>query len=304
MLQKNKKHIRRVFKKRRKEVGEITGEASRQLDKHVFNKISNDKRPTSWRFIFSWLFLFVVLIGGVGIQARALGRYYIGNTPVAGGELVEGITGEFSNANPLFATSPVDTSVSRLLFNGLLKYDQNGNLVPDIAASWTVDERGTTYTVVLKNNVRWHDGSRLVSEDVVYTIEALQNPDTRSPFNLSWQGVRVSAADENTVVFTLPNPLSSFVYSLTQPIVPARILKTIPFSQLRSDDFNNKNPIGTGPFVWGGIISIDDGGEALTKRIQLNRNEAYYMGTPKLSRYTIETYENETSLKDALTEVV
>ncbi len=297
---KTKKRIKKLFKKRRKDVEGLTDGASKHLDKHVFKKISKDNGHTSWRFIISWLLLFVVLIGGVGIQARALGRYYTGSTPVGGGEFVEGIVGDFGNANPLFATSAVDTAVSRLLFNGLLKYDDSGELVPDIASSWTVDERGTTYTVVLKNNVRWHDGTRVVSEDVVYTIEALQNPDTRSPFNLSWRGVKVQSVDENTVVFTLPNPLSSFIYSLTQPIVPSRILGNIPYGQLRSSDFNNKNPIGTGPFVWSGVINNTSQGDDLTQTIRLSANENYFLGAPKLSRYTIDTFDTQAEVKSAL----
>lgn len=291
------KKIKRRLRKRRRQVEAFAGDANRQLDKLVFRKIDNFQNV--WRFISTWLLLLIVLVSGVAIQARALGRYYIGTRPVGGGEFVEGIVGTFTNVSPLYATTPVDTSVSRLLFNGLLKYDDAGKLVGDLAESWSVDEPGTTYTVVLKPSLKWHDGESVTSADVVFTIQAIQNPDTRSPYNLSWQGVTVAAVDERTVTLVLPKPLSSFVYSLTQGIVPKHRLGELPFAQIRSDDFNNRTPVGTGPFQWNSM-QTEQVGDASRQRIRLKAYANYHFGEAKLNRYTIETYENQSSVVDAL----
>lgn len=299
MPQPDTKRLKRRLRKRRQKVEEFTDEASRQLEKHVFKKIDNSVN-IAWRFIASWLLLLIVLVGGVAIQARALGRYYLGPEPAPGGEYVEGIEGALSNANPIFAASNTDTAVSRLLFGGLLKYDNNGKLVGDLAESWVVDPAGTTYTIKLRPNVKWHDGEKVTSADVVFTIQAIQNPDTKSPYNLSWQGVVATAPDPSTVVLTLSNPLTSFAYSLTQGIIPKHRLGAVPFAQLRSNEFSSRQPIGTGPFVWGGVINLETVGDIQRQRIAFRANEDYHLGAPKISRYIIETYPAQADIVNAL----
>jgi peptide/nickel transport system substrate-binding protein len=294
------KKLKRRFRKRRKQVGELTDQAGRQLDKHILDHIDGFSDSTAWRFVVSWLLLLIVLLGGVAIQARALGRYYLGPHPIAGGEYVEGMEGLFSNASPIFATSGADTSVSKLLFSGLLRYNENGALVGDLAESWSTDSSGTVYTIKLRPNMHWHDGVNITSADVVYTILAIQNPDTRSPYNLSWQGVAVSAPDDQTVVMTLPNPLASFSASLTIGIVPKHRLSNVPYAQLRSDEFNTRLPIGSGPFTWGGVNSLETAGEIEHQRISFSADENYHLGKPKLSRYVIETYPAQSEVVNAL----
>lgn len=294
------KQLKRRFRKRRKQALELRGEAGRQLDKHLLDHVDSSLGTAAWRFVVSWLLLLVVLLGGVAIQAQALGRYYLGSQPLAGGEYVEGIEGLFSTASPIFATSNVDASVSKLLFSGLLRYNEKGDLVGDLAESWSTDAGGTTYTIKLRPNIYWHDGEKITSADVVYTISAIQNPDTQSPYNLNWRGVAVSALDDLTVVMTLPNPLASFSTSLIQGIVPQHRLSSVPYAQLRSDEFNTRLPVGSGPFIWGGSISLDAGGEKKHQRITFQGDPKYHLGEPKLSHYIIETYPAQSEIIDAL----
>lgn len=297
MIRPQGKKLKRGFKKRRRQVEALAGTANDQLDKLVFKKIDNIQNV--WRFIVTWLMLLVVLVSGVAIQARALGRYYIGVQAVGGGEFVEGIQGVFSNANPIYATSSVDTSVSRLLFSGLLKYDDNGQLVGDLAESWSVDEAGKVYTVILKPSLKWHDGEPITSDDVVFTIQAIQNADTRSPYNLSWQGVGVAAVDSRTVTLSLPNPLTAFAYSLTQGIIPKHRLGELPYAQLRSDDFNNRTPVGSGPFQWNSMQS-EQTDESTHQRIRFKAFENYHFGRTKLDRYTVETFDSQDKIINAM----
>jgi len=292
------KRIKRVFRKRRQQVGDITFEANQHLDRHFFKRIN--KLQHSWRFITSWV-VFAILIGlGLALQIRSADKYYLFGKPVAGGEFVEGIQGSFSNANPIYAVSSVDTSVSRLIFSGLVKYDNNGKITGDLAEKWTIDEKATTYTFILHNNAFWHDGKEVTAEDVVFTIQAIQNPDTLSPYNLNWQGVAIKALDKKTVQITLPSPLTSFIYSLTQGIVPKHVLQSIPFAQLRSSEFNNRSPIGSGPFSWIGFNVLSNSDDALRQRVLLQNHPGYHLGEPKLDRYTIEVFGEDSGAIEAL----
>lgn len=293
-----KKRFKRVFRKRRRQVEGMTVEANRQLDKHVFKRINN--LQYSWRFITTWLLLVVFIASGLIVQIRYLDRYYLFDTPVAGGEFVEGVQGSFSNANPIYAVSAADTSVSKLVFSGLLKYDDNGNLTGDLSEKWTVDENMETYTFIIRPNAFWHDGREVTAEDVVYTIHAIQNPDTLSPYNLSWQGVVVRAVDKKTVQMILPSPLTSFAYSLTQGIVPKHLLESTPYPQLRSSEFNNRTPVGSGPFIWSAFATLSNSDDALRQRITLKSHPAYHLGEPKLDRYTLEVFGQESEIVKAL----
>ena len=167
------------------------------------------------RFAFSWLFLVLLLTGTIVTQTYALDRLYREETGADGGVYTEALEGEFTNFSPLFAVSTSDTTVSKLVFSGLFERDKNGQLQPDMAESISRSDRGNEYTVVLRPNLKWHDGTTLTSADVVYTVNAIKNPETDSPYRTVWEGITVKAVDETTVQFILPNAFAPFQEQLT-----------------------------------------------------------------------------------------
>src|SRR6185295_16065212 len=112
---------RRRFRRSQRQLEGIGSGAEQQLDRHLFRRLGRLYEVR--RFLLSWLLLMILLIGGTIIQTRALGGYYLGVKPLAGGIYSEGIVGSFTNANPIFASSEVDNAVSKLLFSSLLDYD-------------------------------------------------------------------------------------------------------------------------------------------------------------------------------------
>lgn len=288
---------RRRFRYRKRQVEDISSQAEDHLDRHFFRRLSRlaDVR----RFVISWVLLLILLIAIVILQIRGLGNYYLHTQPLPGGTYTEGILGSFTNANPLYATGSVDSDVARLVFAGLLKYDQNNHLVGDLANKWEVDEHGVRYTVHLRPNLTWQDGQSLTAADVAFTYHIIQNPDAKSPLASSWQGISVIAQDAHTVVFTLPNPLSSFPYSLTNGIVPQHSLASFPTAQLRSINFNTANPMGSGPFKWQAIEVHGDTPATREQRIALVPNEHYYGGKPKLDKFIIRSFHDEKQLLDS-----
>jgi peptide/nickel transport system substrate-binding protein len=290
----SKLKFRRSFHKSQRQVEGLSLQAEAGLERLFFKRLSNLGHV--WRFIVGWVLLLVLILGGLITQLEGLSNHYQTVQPVAGGTYTEGILGSFTNANPLFATSEVDTAVSRLVFDGLFRYDQHNQLVGNLATSYDVDPHGTVYTVHLRPDVRWQDGQPLTADDVVFTYGVIQNPDAQSPLAASWQGIKVAKKDAQTVTFTLPTPLSSFAYNLTNGIVPQHLLASHPVGELRTIDFNTVNPVGSGPFKWSALQVERSGSDDSEVLIALKANTTYHGGAPKLDSFVVDAFSRQASL--------
>lgn len=285
------------MKRSRVAVGDLGVQTEEHLDRHLFRRLARLYEVR--RFISAWLLLVAALMTGVILQNRALSSYYQVLRPVPGGTYTEGIVGAFTNANPLYAAGGVDRAVSQLLFSSLLAYDQDNQLVGDLATSWEVDDSGLRYTLHLRQDVKWHDGQPFTAADVIFTYQTIQNPDAKSYLSSSWQGITFEQADDYTVVFILPNTLSSFPYALTNGIVPKHLLSTTPLVQLRSVAFNTIEPVGTGPFAWDAIEVVGTNVDSRQERLALNANQQYHAGTPKLQRFVVRSFRSEEQMLES-----
>lgn len=250
------------------------------------------------RFLSAWVGLVGLLCIVTAATAIQINRLSQKNAPMNGGTYTEGLVGASNNLNPLFSGGSIDDSATQLMFNGLLRYNTRGELVPDLATELKVDDTSRKeYTLTLRRDVQWHDGQPFTAADVVYTIGAIQNPATRSSLFASWQGVKVSATSDYQVKFELPAPFAPFANALTQPIVPKHLLADIPYQKLRTSNFNTA-PVGTGPFEFVALRSDT------TKQLQieLKKNKSYYRGTPKLDRFVLHAYADDEKLAKALRE--
>lgn len=286
--------MRRKFRRGRKQVEVIGTQAEEHIDNNFFKRLPHLFGVR--RFVVSWIFLLVVLASSVALQTRSLGGYYQQLKPAPGGTYAEGMVGNFTNANPLYATGVVDGSVSRLIFAGLLRYDASNNLVGDLAEKWTIDDSGKVYTVKLRSNLTWHDGQPLTADDVVFTIQTIQNPDAGSPLFASWRGITTKSIDDRTVTFTLSNTFAPFIYSLTTGIIPKHSLISVQPAQLRSSLFNTAHPIGAGPFKWEAIEVTGNDPQSRQQNIGLRAFEHYHGASPALGRFIIKTYADESHL--------
>ncbi|HEX7632875.1 MAG TPA: ABC transporter substrate-binding protein, partial [Candidatus Saccharimonadales bacterium] len=286
-----KLRFRRRLRKGQKQVEGLGTQAEQQIEQHVFLRFG--RLAPVRRFVISWILLIVLLIGGVAFQNIYLSNYFQTLKPVPGGIYNEGVIGTFTSANPLYATSNADSTVSHLLFSGLLTYNDQNQLVGDLASDYSVDARGVNYTVHLRPNLKWQDGQPLTSADVLYTYQMIQNPDAKSPLQSSWTGVKVSAPDARTVVFTLPSPLASFPYNMTNGIVPQHLLANIPPTDLRSADFNTVHPVGSGPFSWQAIQVQGATPATAQEQIALVPFSGYQGGKPKLQEFIVHVYADE-----------
>jgi peptide/nickel transport system substrate-binding protein len=198
--------------------------------------------------------LLLVLIAGVGV---IIGLAYLpsqsdgGPMPAEGGSYVEGVAGEPSLINPLYATSnSVDADLSRLIFSGLVKLGPKGGVQPDMADVPNVTQDGLTYIFELHDNLFWQDGEPLDADDVVFTIDLIKDPSFDGDPVLAdlYKDVEVEASGSGTVVMTLQEPFAPFLArAATVGILPEHLLAGVDAAALREAPFN-RQPVGSGPF--------------------------------------------------------
>ena len=165
----------------------------------------------------------------------------------------EGMVGSPVSITPITARTRADRALVGLVFSGLVRPDPAGGYEPDLAESWTSDAEGTTWTVTIRPDATWQDGAPVTAADVVYTVEALKNPDAAGGAAASWAEVTATAIGPRTVQFSLATPLGGFLAALCQPLLPAHLLADVPFADLAESDFA-RLPVGTGPFA---LVELD-----------------------------------------------
>jgi len=96
--------------------------------------------------------------------------------PESGGVYSEALIGQISRLNPLLdLNNEADRTVNRLLYSTLFYFDDRGFPRPDLAESWGVSPEGDIYNVTLRADARWHDGTPVTSDDVLFTIDLIRN---------------------------------------------------------------------------------------------------------------------------------
>ncbi|MCX8154144.1 MAG: ABC transporter substrate-binding protein, partial [Candidatus Bathyarchaeota archaeon] len=172
--------------------------------------------------------------------------------------------------NPLLTTSYYDLTVYDNIFDSLAeRWDLiDMEMVPALATSWEVASDQKTWTVHLRQGVKWHDGVEFTADDVKFTFDSAMNEEIASPTGAFVKEIlgspdNIEVVDKYTVVFRLPKPYAYFVETiLASYIIPKHVLENVPPSDWASHPFNTASgsykvgaytaygPIGTGPYVY------------------------------------------------------
>jgi peptide/nickel transport system substrate-binding protein len=283
-------------KKFSRRVKKAEGATTRHAHKFIITRL--DSIRSVRRHIISWLLLVGVMIAAVAAQFIWFQRSYQTTAPAAGGTYAEGALGPIETLNPLYAASSAEVAASRLLFSTLYGYDETGHLRGDLAKNIKIDESGKLYTVTLRPDARWSDGTLLTAQDVAFTVNLIKNPETRSPQRLNWQDVKVKAVDDATVQFTLPAVYASFPHALTFAILPRHVLKDVAPGAVRENTFS-QSPVGSGPFSFR-LLQSASGVQAAHKIVHMTANEAYYDGAPLLNRFEVHAFDSQEAIVRAL----
>ena len=296
--QKGWKQLRAVRldrKKYAKRMRKVETATRRHAHRFIVRRIDNIRLVA--REITTWLVLLGLLIAGLGVQLFWSQGGYMATASRGGGVYVEGAIGEIKSVNPLFVSTNAEASVARLVFSSLYGYDTTGSLKQDLATAMVVDETQRVYTVSIRNNAKWHDGTPVTAKDVVFTINLIKNPAVYSPLRVNWLDVSVAAVNDTTVRFTLPAVYAAFPHALTFPIVPEHLLKDVSPSAVRENTYS-RAPVGSGPFKFRLLQEADSANSHRTVHLQANQD--YYAGAPKLSRFELHAYPSEATLIKAV----
>lgn len=239
--------------------------------------------------------ILVILTAGI-ILVNNVAHRYLKVSPATGGKMTVGIVGQPYLLNPIVTqANEADTELESLIYSSLFTIDDQNNLKPSLAEKYDVSEDGKTYTIILNKNVLWQDGTDFTADDVIFTIEAIQDPDFHSPWRSNWLGVVTEKVNQSVVQFHLNKPYVGFKDNLTVKIVPSHIWSQINVKNLAFTKYSLQ-PVGTGPYIFssltkdtlGNIISYD-----------LKANEYYFEKMPNISTIAYRFYKNYDELKAA-----
>ncbi|HKL98365.1 MAG TPA: ABC transporter substrate-binding protein [Mobilitalea sp.] len=201
-----------------------------------------------------------------------------GGEPTYGGSVTVGITQDLDSLDPHKAMAAGTKEVLFNIYEGLVKLDKDGNLVPAVAENYEITPDGMTYTFTLRDGVKFHNGTPVTAKDIVYSIKRsagkLESVDPTVLVETALSIVSdVVVVDERTIEVRLSQPDTELLPYLTLAIVPADY-----------DELGTK-PIGTGPFQFVSYAPLES--------IVMKKFEDYYLqGVPYLDKVTFKMSAN------------
>lgn len=241
--------------------------------------------------------LLIVSLGFVGAY------HYFATTEVQariGGEYSEALVGQPQYINPVLAqTNDVDLDISRLVFSGLFRRTKDQRLENDLVTDYKISDNQKIYTIYLRRDAQWHDGEPLNVDDVIFTINAIQDPNFQSPLEPSLRGVKTTRIDDYTFTIELKEPFAPFLSTLTFGILPQHIWSTVYKGSVQNITLSEYNikPIGSGPFMFKQLTKDHTG---TLKSYQLVPFTKYYEHKPYLEKVTFMFHPDIYTAAEAL----
>ena len=198
--------------------------------------------------------------------------------PRYGGTLIDSSTADAQMFNPVISSDSASSNIESFIFQGMMTYDKDMDVVPELATSWEISATKLDYTFYLRDDVYWHDGEQFNADDVIFTWDRILDPETdttrASMFDLlDLENVPYEKIDDYTVVFHLQTTFSPMLNNMMFSIIPEHVYlnhagedgiihteddcRDSEDVYTFNDDPANRDPTGTGPmlfFEW----EIDD----------------------------------------------
>ena len=251
-----------------------------------------------WQILVVLVTLVIVAVLLLSQQSPATDGGVILPQPEQGGVYTEGLVGSMGRLNPLLDwNNSADRDVDRLLFSGLVRFNESGLPRADLAESWGVTPDGTIYNFAIRPNAVWHDGQPVTADDVIFTIELMKSAGSFYPQDVKdlWGKVQITKLNDKNIKFTLPEPYVPFMDYLTFGVLPKHLLASVPPDQIPNAEFN-VNPVGTGPYKFDHLI-IDDKGQITG--VVLTASANYYGAPPYIEQVVFRYYPSSAVALDA-----
>ena len=245
-----------------------------------------------------FIFLGTVVVACVAtiLLVSRINSLFLVEIPADGGKIREGIIGIPSLVNPVLALSDADKDLTSIVYSGLMRKMPDGRFIPDLAESYDISADGTLYTFTLKKDIVFHDNTPVTVDDIIFTIEKIQDPLIKSPRKIAWDGITVEKVGESTVAFRLKKPYISFMNNTTTGILPSHLWKNVTPSEFGVFPLNIK-AIGSGAFKITSVVRTKDG---VPESYTLTRFNKFALGIPHIKEITFISYANENTLLKAL----
>jgi len=206
--------------------------------------------------------------------------------PAYGDAIVVGSIGDASNLIPFLASDSASHQIGDLVYNGLVKYDKDLNIVGDLAESWEISPDGLSITFHLRKDVRFHDGAPLTVEDVLFTFRTILDPKVPTAYKEDYTRVKdVQKINDLTFKVIYKEVYAPALLSWgALPVLPAHLLKGVDITRSPL----TRSPIGTGPYrfkEW-----------KTQQKIALVSSPTYFEGRPNIDQYVFRVIPDQATM--------
>ena len=218
-----------------------------------------------------------------------------------GGVFVGSSFSDIQSMHPFLAEEETTNEVISLVYEPLVGTDPRTGLIAPtaLADSWEIAPDNRTYTFHLNRDATWHDGTDFTAQDVVFSADALANPDSGSAYQASFVDTFESwrAIDDDTFEMVAKEPTITALFPvLSLYIMPKHLWENVPLAEWRNDPgASGTDParvVGTGPFTFREWIPGDS--------VTLDRNDDYYGKVPYIDTYVLRVWPDQTAIVNAL----
>lgn len=260
-------------------------------------------RPFSHFALSSIIFVLLVVVLTVNTNAL-LGidsSVYIEGVVVGLDEKTGNLKG-IERINPLIpSNTQIEKDIAALVYEELLRVNQNGEVEMVLLESFGEMKPGNSYKFKLRNNVYWHDGTKLTTNDVYQTMELLKKLQRSTSTASNYSNIVTNQLDDIRIIddynfeIKLQSPdavLPTILEAISFKILPAKYIEDLNDITVFSDENTlNRYPIGTGKYKF----------ESSTRSsVTLVRNDKYYADAPQIKKIKFRFFTDESSAYKAL----